>query len=105
MDSRETEMLLVRASAIDHRAVNDMIVVAWQEVLADVSYQDGVLALVEHRRSQPGVYLEPGHLVQALRVARQRHRELNGIHPPPPPGKRWAVQVIEDSENTTRALT
>jgi len=106
MDLRETHALLVRASAIDSRTVSEPMVAAWQEVLADTSYQDGVRALTEHRRTQPGVYLEPGHLVQQVRVARHKRRELHGGHPAPPPGKRWAVDVIEQmADTTTRALT
>lgn len=86
---------MVRASAIDSRTVTDLMAAAWQQVLADVPYDAGVQALIEHRRNSPGAYLEPGHIVQGIRQARERHRELHGIHPSPPPGKRWAVDVIE----------
>ena len=95
MDLRETHELLILASAIDHRTVDDGIVSVWQQILADTQYKPALQALTDHRRNSPGVYLEPGHIVQGIRQARERHREMHGIHPAPPPGKRWAVDVIE----------
>ena len=108
MDKRETEQLLIQASAIDSRRVVEPAVIAWQAILSDITYADAQRALVQHRRDQPGVYLEPGHIVQQVRIARQRHREVHGIHPPPPPGQRWAVQAIEGMPNDlsdARAVT
>jgi hypothetical protein len=96
MDKRETEQLLIQASAIDSRRVIEPVVIAWQAILADITYADAQRALVQHRRDHPSVYLEPGHIVQQVRIARQRHQEVYGIHPPPPLGQRWAVQAIED---------
>jgi len=95
MNTRETHLLLVQASAIDSRRVTELMITAWQQILANVPFEDGVNALIEHRRTAPGVYLEPGHIVQQARIARARHREIHGIHPSPPAGKRWAVEVIE----------
>ena len=97
MDHRETEQLLILASAIDSRRVTNVMVSAWQAVLADVAYTDAEVALVAHRRAQPGVYLEPGHIVQQAKIERFLRRERDGIHPPPPPGKRWAVDAIEST--------
>lgn len=95
MDIQETEQLLIRASAVDSRQIEDEIVVAWQEILADVTYENGIRGLIAHRRNYPGVYLEPGHILQGIRQERRQREERDGIHPPPPPGKRWAVDVIE----------
>lgn len=95
MNLMETEALLVQVAAIDSRTVTDLTIGAWQAVLADLSYHDAQQAHIAHRRSSPGVYLEPGHLIQQKRIARQRREEVRGIHPPPPAGKRWAVDVIE----------
>ena len=106
MDLQETEQLLIRASAVDSRQIEDEIVAAWQEILADVSYDKAVRGLIAHRRNHPGVYLEPGHVLQGMREERRQREETTGLHPAPPPGKRWAVDVIESLSNTTtRALT
>ena len=96
MNSKEAHQLLIRASAIDSRRISEPVVIAWQEVLADVAYEDAVRALIEHRRSAPAVYLEPGHIVQILRREHAREVEIRGPHPAPPPGKRWAADIIDD---------
>lgn len=96
MNSKEAHQILIRASAIDSRKISDPTILAWQEVLADVSYPDAIRALVEFRRSSPSVYLEPGHIVQILRRERAREAEIRGPHPAPPPGKRWAADIIDD---------
>ena len=65
-------------------------------VLADVKYADAEIAHIEFRKSSPGIYFEPGHIVQQIALARARHREIYGIHPEPPAGKRWAISAIDD---------
>ncbi|GAA0960279.1 hypothetical protein [Frigoribacterium faeni] len=100
MNHMETEALLIQVAAIDSRTVSDLTVAAWQAVLADMSYADAEQAHIAHRRNNPGIYLEPGHLIQQKCIARQRHQEIHGVHPAPPAGKRWAVDVIESVPDT-----
>jgi len=95
MDKREAEKLMILASAIDSRKITDAAVTVWQMVLADVNYSDAEVAYINHRRNEPGVYLEPGHILQQIKMAHEKRRELYGIHPKAPEGKQWAVDVMD----------
>lgn len=69
MNRAEAAAIYAKASLIDHRRADDpqaaaAAVLAWHEILADLTFEDANRALIQFRREQPGVYLEPGHLVQ-----------------------------------------
>ena len=96
MNAAETERLLRAASAIDNRKVTSTAVEVWQATLADIPYDEAATALIAHRRSRPGVWFEPGHIIEQRKLRIARERELNGPHPAPPAGKRWAVDAIEN---------
>lgn len=93
MNLDEAEQLLIRASTIDNRNVTDLMIMAWQQVLSDVAYGDAVVGLTEHRRNRAGVYLEPGHILDQVKLAVAKRRELYGIHPKAPAGQVWAVDA------------
>lgn len=66
-------LLLAEAALIDHRTVTEEIVAEWSLVIPeDVTVEEARAALLEHRREAPGVYLEPGHIVQLVRAGRAR---------------------------------
>jgi hypothetical protein len=94
----ETEELLIRASAIDNRNVTEITVTGWQQVLHDVSFENGVAGLIAHRRDRPGVYVEPGHILGQVKIAVAKRREIYGLHPKPPAGLRWAANAIDAGE-------
>lgn len=96
MNKTEVSKLLTIASAIDHRTITPEIVNVWHSIIGDVPFDEAQDALTAHRRTRPGVYFEPGHVVEQRRLRIARDREMNGLHPAPPPGKRWAVDVIEN---------
>lgn len=54
-----------------------MLITAWCEVLGDLDYTEAMSALSEHRRTAPGVWVEPGHLVNIL----IRRRRTEGMKP------------------------
>ncbi|NII42132.1 hypothetical protein E9228_002790 [Curtobacterium flaccumfaciens] len=95
MNKTEVSKLLTVASAIDHRTIDPAIVNAWHMVVGDVPFDAAERALTAHRRNRPGVYLEPGHIIEQWRIERAKERELRGPHPAPPLGQRWAVDCIE----------
>jgi len=70
MDLRQTGQLLVRASVVDNRRVEEETIHAWHEVLADVDYTDAVDALLEHRRTSTE-YLLPAHITRILATRRR----------------------------------
>jgi len=43
----------------------------WHKLLGHLSFAEAESALEEHRLTAPGVYLEPGHLVQILQRRRR----------------------------------
>lgn len=96
MNKSEVSKLLTVASAIDHRSITPEIVNAWHAIVGDVPFDEAQAALIAHRRAKPGVYFEPGHIIEQRKLRIARERELNGPHPAPPPGKRWAVDAIEN---------
>jgi hypothetical protein len=95
MKIADTAKMIAIAAAIDNRRTSEAMAEAWHEVIGHLDYEDARRGLRLHRANHPGVYLEPGHILQALIAERARHRELYGIHPPAPAGKRWAANAIE----------
>ena len=63
--------LLAKATVVDNRTVDEFTVEAWHEILHDVDYDDAMTALTDHRRNKPGVWLEPGHIIEGVRVLRR----------------------------------
>ena len=74
MREADVARLLTIAAAVDNRnlvgAQGRAAVAAWGMVIGDLSYEECVWAIAEHRREAPGVYLEPGH-VRELVLARR----------------------------------
>lgn len=95
MNQQDAFKLLTRASAIDNRKVTDLAAAVWSDTLPDMAYDEAKGLMDEFRRENPDVYLAPGHLVKQKKIRLTREREIRGLHPAPPPGKRWAVDAIE----------
>lgn len=96
MQQQEAFRLLARASAVDNRKVTQLAAEVWAQTLPNMTYDEASDLMNEFRRENPDVYLTPGHLVKQKRVRLARLREHRGPHPLPPPGKRWAVDIIEN---------
>lgn len=96
MNKSEVSKLLTVASAIDHRSITTEIVNAWHAIVGDIPFDEAQAALIAHRRSKPGVYFEPGHIIEQRKLRIARERELNGPHPAPPPMQRWAADAIDN---------
>jgi len=86
MELTEIGKLLRLVAATDGRTPPDRTVAVLLETIlpGGMTYDDAEAALIEHRRDQPGVFLEPGHLIVGVRrIQRQR---LAAAGEPPIPG-------------------
>jgi hypothetical protein len=61
----------------NRRPIDDVLAKEWMDTLArgGVEYMDAVAAVTEFRATKPGVFLEPGHIVQIARRLRQDRAE------------------------------
>ena len=76
MEEREAYALLVLAAARDNRQVSPEVARVWAADLDGIDPMDATEALKRHYREQPGVWMQPGHIVQGVRVIRKaRERE------------------------------
>jgi hypothetical protein len=62
-------------AAATRRSVGETDVDVWQAVIGDLSKDQCLLAVRDHLRERPGVWLEPGHIVE--RVKAKRRDELD----------------------------
>lgn len=66
--------ILTAVAATDHRTVGEWDVAMWEKILAPYDRHAALEAVVEHFEEQPGVWLEPGHVVRRIRVKRADKR-------------------------------
>jgi hypothetical protein len=78
MDREDVIDLLSIVSAIDHRTIGEMDIGVWAAMLGGrASEDDCAMAIMDHFREQPNIWLTPGHVVQRVktmvndRIARQ----------------------------------
>jgi hypothetical protein len=71
--------ILSIAAAVDRRTVGESDVILWHELIGDLPKDLAQQAVIGHLREQPGVWLEPGHVVAGVRVIRreQAYRETD----------------------------
>lgn len=61
MNIQETNQLLIRIQVIDNRQIGDSTVLAWHELVGDLSYEHAVEAVKLHQRESTA-YLTPAHV-------------------------------------------
>lgn len=69
MNRREMATLLAKVHLGDNRHVDDLVLELWLDTIGDLGFNEAVIALRRFRRERPGVYLEPGHLLELAGVA------------------------------------
>lgn len=80
MNLVETHDLLTLAAKYDNRRFDDATVMAWQEVLADLPFDDCRTAVVSHFATS-AEYLMPVHIVHgATEIDRGRRRRIRELH-------------------------
>ncbi len=66
MTLTEMGFLLAKIQVGDNREVDEVVIAEWFDVIGDLDFDDARDALRQFRRERPGVYLEPGHLVELV---------------------------------------
>ncbi len=68
MDHNDIIDLLTIVQASDNRSVGDPEIELWHRILGHLDKDDCTDAIMAHRRECPGVWLEPGHIVQRVKA-------------------------------------
>lgn len=73
--------LLAKVQLGDNRHVDALVLEYWLDTIGDLDLEDALAALKRFRRERPGVYLEPGHLLELAGTAPEspwvdRNREV-----------------------------
>ena len=63
--------ILTVIQVIDHRTIGEADIIAWGDLIGDLPKDLALQAVRDHRREQPGVWLEPGHVYARVRAIRQ----------------------------------
>jgi hypothetical protein len=66
----EVAQVLAKAAAFDRRTVGRADVAVWAEAIGHLDLAEALDAVTEHYQAHPGVWLEPGHVLEIVR----RHR-------------------------------
>lgn len=64
----EMAVLLAKVQLGDNRHVDGLVLDYWVDTIGDLDLQVALDALRRFRRERPGVYLEPGHLLELAGV-------------------------------------
>jgi hypothetical protein len=79
MNTQEVAQVLVKVQQGDSRKTDRTVLVYWEEVIGHLRLDDALQGVLMHRQEQPGVWLEPGHVVRnaaRAREARQRAERM-----------------------------
>lgn len=79
MNTQEIIELLGVIAVVDKRTVGEADVIAWQTIVGDLPKGDALRAVRDHFRERPGVWLEPGYIVQRVRAMRRDRLERRSL--------------------------
>jgi hypothetical protein len=96
MTPEETGKLLAICASYDRRKVGDIDVIAWQQVLSDLSYHDCNAAVVAHY-AEATDWIMPAHVRNRVKAMR-RDRLAREIVPAPP------AELTDDPRSYKAAL-
>ena len=94
MTKKQVGEILTMASVIDGFVVTVEMVNLWHMVIGKYEAEAVHAALIAHL-GESSYPVKPADIVQQMKVATIRRREVHGIHPKAPEGKRWAVDVMD----------
>lgn len=75
MNRNDVIDVLTAVAASDNRTVGDTDVDVWQAIIGDLPRDPAIQAVLDHRREQPGIWIEPGHVYQRVKTARREELE------------------------------
>lgn len=64
MTLTEMAVLVAKVQLGDNREVDELVIAYWHELIGDMDFEQAMKTLRRFRRERPGVYLEPGHLLE-----------------------------------------
>jgi hypothetical protein len=67
--------ILSAITAVDRRTVGESDVFMWHGIIGHLDKRLALQAVVDHFREQPGIWLEPGHIVANVRAMRRDRYE------------------------------
>jgi hypothetical protein len=70
MNRDDTQELLSTVQSFDNRRVDATVISLWHELLERYTKDECIDAVVQHKAERPGDWLEPGHIIQIVRAAR-----------------------------------
>jgi hypothetical protein len=71
--------LLAKVQLGDNRHVDLLVIEYWHDTIGDLPLEAALAALKRFRRERPGVYLEPGHLLELAGVVDERPDSLPDV--------------------------
>ena len=113
MNAEETSQLLAKCASYDRRKTGDADVIAWFQVLGDLSYDDCIAAVIGHYADTTD-WIMPAHVRRRVRDMRDSRLDAMEIPEPPrelagnPPAYRAAIraaaQAIADGRDPEAAM-
>lgn len=74
MDIKQTGMLLAKIALVESREATNETILAWQEILCDVNFDDAMEALVQHYRHSTES-CKPAHVVRGARAIKEEKKK------------------------------
>lgn len=74
MDITQTGMLLAKIALLENREATNETILAWQEILDDVDFDDAMEALVQHYRHSTES-CKPAHVVRGARAIKEEKKK------------------------------
>lgn len=67
----ECKQVLTKIQLGDNRQVDRLVILEWFDNIGQLDFDESIDAVRAHRQQAPGVWLEPGHIIQQVKRARQ----------------------------------
>jgi len=74
VDITQTGMLLAKIALLENREATNETILAWQEILDDVDFDDAMEALVQHYRHSTES-CKPAHVVRGARAIKEEKKK------------------------------
>jgi len=74
MDIKQTGILLAKIALIENREATNETILAWNEILADVNFDDAMEALLQHYRHSTES-CKPAHIVRGARAIKEEKKK------------------------------
>lgn len=85
-------------AAATRRSVGETDVEIWLGVIGDLDKPDALQAVRDHLRERPGIWLEPGHIVERVRATRRDRLEREPDRMREARQDALAAKALEDAE-------